>query len=245
MTANSIITIGCSFTSTYDLAEPAEYCHLKWPDILADKLGIAKYKNLAKSGAGSDYIYHTLYKQLIEGQRHKRLKCVIVAWPSANRQDQKLVRGGNWSNRWMGRILHHDMTAFVRHDWINDTLVDMWSTYLLCKSYNIPYVGFQMGPFYGAFSGENDPEHIHEAMHLLNEFNVPLLEDLPIYKQLIKSKHLLNDPAFCLYDELDLYKHRYTDDKGQELFYRDAHFDEDGHKLISEWLYDKIQRLGY
>lgn len=224
-----LVMLGCSYTSPYDpKCEPEYYLHPKWPDLLADKLNCKSYENLAQSGCGSNFIHHELTKHLIESSNVDNIRCVIVAWPSANREDIKRWRRyGNSSAQWKTRILKLDMFEYIEHRWIEKTLVDMWSIHSLCGFYNIPYIGFQMGRFYDHQSDIN----------VLTSVGLPTLEEMDMYKKLVANKCLSNNLNLCLYDELNLDKYKYNDN--------DSHFNEDGHKLVSEWVYDELQRLGY
>ena len=231
-----ILILGCSYTSPYNpTVEPECYSHQKWPDFLAKKIKCNSYQNLALSGGGSSFIQYTTTKHLIQSNDVNNIRCVIVAWPSANREDVKLYKrfGKNPSAQWKNSILRSDMFEYIEHRWIEQSLVDMWSVYSLCGFYNVPYIGFQMGPFYGyLFVDETNP-HVLD----LNKVPRPRLEEYDVYKKLVSNNHLSNNLNLCLYNELNLYRYMYNDN--------DSHFNEDGHKLVSEWVYDEIQRLGY
>ena len=140
----------------------------------------------------------------------------------------------DWRFKWGGEIFRPDDPKYRKTRWVEQALSTMLAVHHICQSLSIPYIGFQLGPFYGQYDfGPNDKR----LDHIISNFSHLSLDDEKLYKQLKKTKTFINDPKKDLYTALDLYSYSYG--RG------DLHYTEEGHELISEWLYDKLQRMGY
>lgn len=80
-----ILAGGCSFTDedfTSVVYPEYDTSFDKWPSILGDMLEL-NVKNLGRSGAGNDYIFDSLVKDI--SANHKNIELVVVGWSDMQR----------------------------------------------------------------------------------------------------------------------------------------------------------------
>ena len=130
-----LLASGCSMTDSNYVSEtsPEIDCSWpKWPELTAKKLDM-ECINLARNGAGNEYIYSSLLEKILE--KKDQIGLVMVAWSQCQRKDYQ-----EW-NRWKQTRVDPDGDVF---GWIRKTLRYMISLQLVCENYNIPYKQFQM-----------------------------------------------------------------------------------------------------
>jgi hypothetical protein len=80
-----LLAAGCSYTDenfTSVLHPEYDTSYKKWPEIVADKLGVM-HKNLGACGAGNDYITKQLTMEILKN--HKNITAVMVGWTEIHR----------------------------------------------------------------------------------------------------------------------------------------------------------------
>ncbi len=105
----------------------------KWPELLGEKYDM-KVVNLGFSGAGNEYIYHSILDYLTDTPI-ENIGLVIAAWSQCHRKDYQEY--GVWRNE---RIDPHG-DIFGAY---NKTLRHYLSFQIMCERYNLPYKQFQM-----------------------------------------------------------------------------------------------------
>lgn len=127
-----LLVSGCSFTAHRPLEDNIEK---RWCDFVADELNM-ELVNIAKSGAGNEYIFTSLYNALREDNE---VKMVIAAWSKADRRDYKVK--GHWTN---DRVdLRGDYEYHLDKTQMYKDLLE-----LVCKHHNVEYRSFQMIELY-------------------------------------------------------------------------------------------------
>lgn len=130
-----------------------DFSYKKWPELLAENLGM-KCINLARCGAGNEYIYTSLRDQIVKIKDKNEIGLVIAAWTQATRKDYK--EGQNWTSL---RIDPHGNLPF----WVEKSLGHYLNFQILCERYNLTYTQFQMIELYehylyGLFPSQTDVE---------------------------------------------------------------------------------------
>lgn len=105
----------------------------KWPELLGEKYDM-EVVNLGFSGAGNEYIYHSILDYLTDTPI-ENIGLVIAAWSQCHRKDYQ--EHGVWRNE---RIDPHG-DIFGAY---NKTLRHYLSFQIMCERYNLPYKQFQM-----------------------------------------------------------------------------------------------------
>jgi len=133
-----LLVSGCSNTDKdfYSELHPDMDCSWpKWPELLAKKLDM-DCVNLAKSGAGNEYIYRSLLNYITRNDT-SNIGLVIPAWSQCNRKDYQEGNLGRWTNE---RI---DPNGDV-FSWVKKSLDYFLSFQILCEKYNLPYMQLHM-----------------------------------------------------------------------------------------------------
>ena len=94
-----LLVSGCSNTDKdfYSELHPDMDCSWpKWPELLAKKLDM-DCVNLAKSGAGNEYIYRSLLNYITRNDT-SNIGLVIPAWSQCNRKDYQEGNLGRYTN---------------------------------------------------------------------------------------------------------------------------------------------------
>ena len=224
-----LIVSGCSFTSAYkeyvDLND--NYDFKKWPEILRDKLcPDAKLINVAFSGAGNDYILHSLINKLVNLPKQSEVLC-IAAWTGCTRES------------WITESKGLGQQGYDKDLWIHDNI-----THDLKKG-KVEYYRKS-----SAFCAHTSNVYRYMLGKFCNELNVNLVDfnmledstemrDDPFFKFINPNQSLFEtyDSIFKIIPELNDEKFKIAKD--------DRHPNLDGHKLIAERVYNEIQRMGY
>ena len=137
-----LLVSGCSFTTDdyNSLFHPEEDMSWdKWPKILAKMLNM-DYVNLAKSGAGNEYISNTIIDQ-IETMDKSKIGLVIPAWSQCRRRDYQMYSSRSKNTRWRSEM--YDLFGDTRY-WIRKSLKTYYFFQIYCDYYKIPYKQVQM-----------------------------------------------------------------------------------------------------
>jgi len=129
-----LLVSGCSNTDKnfYSEIHPEMDCSWpKWPELLAEKLNM-DCVNLAKSGAGNEYIYSSLLDYITENNT-SNIGLVIPAWTQCQRKDFS----NGWNMRWTNTRIDSHGDVF---SWIRKSLNYYLSFQILCEKYNLPYM---------------------------------------------------------------------------------------------------------
>ena len=109
-----LLVSGCSYTNkdfVSDYHSDMDTSWPKWPEILAKKLDM-EVINLAKMGAGNEYIYSSLLDKIITTDN---IGLVIAAWTKCERKDWKIK--GKWYNNaervWEQNPFSNDINAYI------------------------------------------------------------------------------------------------------------------------------------
>ena len=131
-----LICSGDSFTDkewTSDFYPDEDFNWPKWPELLGEKYNM-QVVNLGRSGAGNEYIYHSILDYLTDTPKHM-VGAVIAGWSQCHRKDFQV--NGKWTNTRVDP--HGDIYSFF-----NKTLRHYLSLQILCERYNLPCYQFQM-----------------------------------------------------------------------------------------------------
>ena len=130
-----LLVSGCSFTT--NKYESAHHPDLvadwpKWPELLAKKLNM-NCINVGQSGAGQEYIYNSLVRNI----NAKNIGLVIAGWSRASRRDYYYVNRNYW---------HNDLwdDKGDNHYFIGRSLMFQYSFQQLCKSLGLKYKQVQV-----------------------------------------------------------------------------------------------------
>lgn len=141
-----LVCSGCSFTDNRwysDFYPDLDTSWPKWPELLGEKYNM-EVVNLGQSGAGNEYIYHSILDYLTDAPKEK-IGLIIAAWSQSHRKDYQI--GGRWRNERLDP--HGDIYSHF-----NKTLRHYLSFQILCERYNLPYRQFQMiDPFNDFLNG--------------------------------------------------------------------------------------------
>ena len=131
-----LLVSGDSFTDkewTSDFYPDEDFNWQKWPELLGEKYDM-QVVNLGRSGAGNEYIYHSILDYLTDTPKHM-VGGIIAAWSQSHRKDYQVL--GKWTNTRVDP--HGDIYSFF-----NRTLRHYLSLQVLGERYNIPCYQFQM-----------------------------------------------------------------------------------------------------
>ena len=146
-----LLASGCSFTEKDFKSKfhPKMNCSWpKWPEILAKKLDMDCI-NLAKSGAGQEYIYSSLLEEIVKTKKDK-IGLVMAAWSGAPREDFEV--------EWGWRSIKESKNGTIEY-FVNRSIRYMFSLQILCERYNLSLKQFQMLPFF-----ENNSNNIRNLL---------------------------------------------------------------------------------
>ena len=224
----------------------------KWPELLAKKLDM-KCINLAKSGAGNDYIYESLLETIQDTDKN-RIGLVIAGWSQCQRRSWQESKDLIWKN---SRV---DQKGDVFY-WVKRTLRFYSSFQNLCERYNLPYKQFQMiSLFQGWINGlfQNDWE-VHQ--NILNpdpnfverhiypgdkNKDVIILQNMMLnYEKNINTKNFIGWPSlkelggfYIEHRTIRTLKDKAIDDLVISKY--DAHPTAKGQEKIMEFIYDRL-----
>jgi len=224
----------------------------KWPDLLAKKLDM-ECINIAKSGAGNDYIYESLVDTL-QNIDKERIGLVIAAWSQCQRRSWQESKRLIWKN---SRV---DTKGDVFY-WTKRTMRYWYSFQVLCERYNLPYKQFQMiSLFQGWLNGlfQNDHEvyknRLNPDPNFIERHKYPgdkkkdekILSNMILdYENIIDTKNFIGYPTlkelggfYIEHRTIRTLKDKAIDDLVISKY--DAHPTAKGQEKIMEFIYDRL-----
>jgi len=224
-----LLVSGCSFTTDdfNSLFHPEEDMSWdKWPKILAKMLNM-DYVNLAKSGAGNEFISNTIIDE-IETMDKSKIGLVIPAWSQCRRRDYQTYSTRSKSTRW--RFEMYDLFGDTRY-WIRKSLKTYYFFQIYCDYYKIPYKQVQMIELFK----DNIEIDFNEEKKEMDDFTV----DEMYYKKL---KNFIGETSGILSLQDVLTSNRKDKEKIKEfsISSEDSHPNKNGHRLLAEYIYENI-----
>lgn len=224
-----LLVSGCSFTTDdyNSLFHPEEDMSWdKWPKILAKMLNM-DYVNLAKSGAGNEYISNTIIDQ-IETMDKSKIGLVIPAWSQCRRRDYQMYSSRSKNTRWRSEM--YDLFGDTRY-WIRKSLKTYYFFQIYCDYYKIPYKQVQMIELFK----DNIEIDFNEEKKEMDDFTV----DEMYYKKL---KNFIGETSGILSLQDVLTSNRKDKEKIKEfsISSEDSHPSKNGHRLLAEYIYENI-----
>ena len=238
-----LLVSGCSNTDKdfYSELHPDMDCSWpKWPELLAKKLDM-DCVNLAKSGAGNEYIYRSLLNCITRSDI-SNIGLVIPAWSQCNRKDYQEGNLGRYTN---ARV---DPNGDV-FSWARRSLDNFLSFQILCEKYNLPYMHVHMLHLYknwldGLRFKDMDPLNLNGFRHVYpgdkEKDNKKLIKIIDDYEDRINIKKFIGWPLSSEYGGFCL------QEKYISLFFKtqisklDSHPNKLGQKKIMEVIYDRL-----
>tara|TARA_B100001057_G_scaffold292526_1_gene292609 strand:+ start:2671 stop:3471 length:801 start_codon:yes stop_codon:yes gene_type:complete len=255
-----LLASGCSFTDKNwisDFHPEIDTSFPKWPELLAKKLDM-ECINLGKSGSGNEFIYSSILDYLTDKKTiHGNIGLVVAAWSQCNRKD---FQGGREHPYWMNEMVdpHGNVFSFVKR-----TMRNMMSFQILCESFNVPYLHFQMlelfkGYLAGLLDEDGNPPRPNN-MHYTNVYedtgnidrDIKQCFDIILsYDDKLETNRFLGWPineqfgGFTLCKKMDrLYdkiKPPGWSPRGLRMSRIDGHPNKQGHKAIANLIYDRL-----
>jgi hypothetical protein len=225
-----LLVSGCSFTTrNYQSHHHPEIdftSYDKWPEMLAEKLNM-QCVNLAKSGAGNEFISNTII-DYIETTDKSKIGLVIPAWSQCRRRDYQTYSTRSKSTRW--RFEMYDLFGDTRY-WIRKSLKTYYFFQIYCDYYKIPYKQVQMIELFK----DNIKIDFNEEKKEMDDFTV----DEMYYKKL---KNFIGETSGILSLEDVLTSNRKDKEKIKEfsISSEDSHPSKNGHRLLAEYIYENI-----
>jgi hypothetical protein len=224
-----LLVSGCSFTTDdfNSLFHPEEDMSWdKWPKILAKMLNM-DYVNLAKSGAGNEFISNTIIDE-IETMDKSKIGLVIPAWSQCHRRDYQMYSSRSKSTRWRSEM--YDLFGDTRY-WIRKSLKTYYFFQIYCDYYKIPYKQVQMIELFK----DNIEIDFNEEKKEMDDFTV----DEMYYKKL---KNFIGETSGILSLQDVLTSNRKDKEKIKEfsISSEDSHPNKNGHRLLAEYIYENI-----
>jgi len=227
----------------------------KWPELLADKLNM-ECVNIAKSGAGNDYIYEALVDTL-QNINKEKIGLVIAAWSQCQRRSYQQSKNLYW------RTSRVDVKGDVFY-WTKKTMRYWYSFQVLCERYNLPYKQFQMvslfqGWLNGLFQNDHevyrnklnpDPNFIERHIYPGNkEKDAKILTNMVFnYEDHINTKNFIGWPIFPRFGGFQV-EHRVLTNANHEpledmvISKHDAHPTAKGQKALAEFIHDRLELI--
>ena len=249
-----LLVSGCSNTEKdfYSEIHPElDTSWLKWPELLAEKLNM-DCVNLGKSGSGNEYIYTSLLNYITENDR-SRIGLVIPAWTQVQRKDYTLGSSANLSKNynWRNHRIDPDGDIFW---WMRKTLNYYLSFQIMCERYSLPYMQVQMlSPYIdwlrGLKAADNDTNYPKSFRHTYpgdkNEDNKKIIElinnyEVNNYEDNLNTKKFLGWPLSDEFGGYSLQKKLIHFEEKTMISEQDSHPNEKGHKVISEFIYERL-----
>jgi len=225
-----LLVSGCSFTTreykSHQHPEKDFASYDKWPEMLAEKLNM-QCVNLAKSGAGNEFISNTII-DYIETTDKSKIGLVIPAWSQCRRRDYQMYSSRSKSTRWRSEM--YDLFGDTRY-WIRKSLKTYYFFQIYCDYYNIPYKQVQMIELFK----DNIEIDFNEEKKEMDDFTV----DEMYYKKL---KNFIGETSGILSLQDVLTSNRKDKEKIKEfsISSEDSHPNKNGHRLLAEYIYENI-----
>jgi hypothetical protein len=240
-----LLVSGCSNTEKdfySELHPDLDTSWPKWPELLAEKLDM-DCVNLGKSGAGNEYIYRSLLDYITRNDT-SNIGLVISAWTQCNRKDYQQGNLGRWTNE---RI---DPNGDV-FSWMKRTLDNCLSFQILCEKYNLPYMQLHMLHFYIDWLNGLKPRDLEKIALMDRNWrhtypgdkekdNKKIIKIIDDYEDRINIKKFIGWPLSTEYGGFCLQKDLITIPNKTQISKLDSHPNEKGHKVISEFIYERL-----
>ena len=242
-----LLVSGCSNTDEnfYSVIHPdIDTSYPKWPELLAQKLNM-DCVNLAKSGAGNDYIYTTLFNY-ITNNNTSNIGLVIPAWSQCQRKDYQEGNMGRWTNT--GIDPHGDVFS-----WVKKSLVNFLSFQILCEKYNLNYLHLHMLDLYINIFWGLKPRDVDIDQGLYSEnfrFNYKLgdkekdnkkvIDIILSYEKLINTKKFIGWPLCEELGGFSLQRKLIELEPNLMLSKKDSHPNKLGHERLAEFIEDYL-----
>ena len=238
-----LLVSGCSNTDKdfYSELHPDMDCSWpKWPELLAKKLDM-DCVNLAKCGAGNEYIYRSLLNCITRNDI-SNIGLVIPAWSQCNRKDYQEGNLGRWTNE---RI---DPNGDV-FSWVKKSLDYFLSFQILCEKYNLPYMHVHMLHLYKDWLNGLRPREGAPGFKKGFRYVYPgdkekdtkkIIKFIDNYEELINTEKFIGwplskeDGGFCLQKEL------IKPEDDTIISNLDSHPNKLGQEKIMEFIYDRL-----
>ena len=238
-----LLVSGCSNTDKdfYSELHPDMDCSWpKWPELLAKKLDM-DCVNLAKSGAGNEYIYRSLLNCITRSDI-SNIGLVIPAWSQCNRKDYQEGNLGRWTNE---RI---DPNGDV-FSWVKKSLDYFLSFQILCEKYNLPYMHVHMLHLYKDWLNGLRPREGTPGFNKGFRYVYPgnrekdikkIIKFIDNYEELINTEKFIGWPlhsemgGYCLQQKL------IKPEDDTIISNLDSHPNKLGQEKIAEFIYDRL-----
>ena len=236
-----LLVSGCSNTEKdfYSELHPDLDCSWpKWPELLAKKLDM-DCVNLAKSGAGNEFIYTSLLEYITRNDT-SNIGLVIPAWSQNQRKDYQT----GWQGRWTNDRIESRGDVFW---WTRKSLDYYVSFQILCERYNLNYLQVQMLSLYqdwltGLKPRDCEPRYKTGFRHKypgdVEKDNKKIIKMIDSYEDVINTKRFLGWPLSHEFDGYSLQKKLIQ--KKYEISHLDSHPNKIGHQKISEFIYERL-----
>jgi len=214
----------------------------KWPELLAKKLDM-NCINLAKSGAGNEYIYSSLLKYITENDT-SNIGLIIPAWSQCNRKDYQVGNLGRWTN---DRI---DPNGDV-FSWMRKSLDYYLSFQILCERYDLPYMHVQMLDPYQDWLNGLKPRLNDKLGFVGNGFRYTypgdkekdikkIIKIIDSYEDRINVKKFIGWPLSYKLKGFSLQHELISNEKTTKISNLDYHPNKLGQEKIMEFIYDRL-----
>ncbi len=234
-----LLVSGCSYTDPNwisDFHDIGPNAWPMWPEILAKKLDM-EVINLAKSGAGNEYIYSSLLDKIITTDN---IGLVMAAWSQSQRRDWKVkskwFNNSEYCNMDIKRPNSNDMYAHV-----DKTLRYYYSLQELCKSKKIPLKQFQMIHMFRGYSWDI-PTQRHKELPELKKELLNHIHNSPYFDKI--DDNFIGWPGdkglggLCI--KKDILGGYGEDSLPWAVSEKDNHPNAKGQEKIAEFIYDRL-----
>ena len=232
-----LLVSGCSYTDINwksDFHDIGPNAWPMWPEILAKKLDM-EVINLAKSGAGNEYIYSSLLDKIITIDN---IGLVIPAWSQSQRRDWKVK--SKWFNN--AEYCNIKLTQFNdMYAHVDKTLRYYYSLQEICKSKKIPLKQFQMIHMFRGYSWDI-PTQRHKELPELKKELLNHIHNSPYFDKI--DDNFIGWPGdkdlggLCI--KKDILGGYGEDSLPWAVSERDNHPNAKGQEKIAEFIYDRL-----
>ncbi len=225
-----LLVSGCSFTTeNYESIHHPEKDTSwdKWPKILAKTLNM-DYVNLAKSGAGNEFICNSIIDE-IETMDKSKIGLVIPAWSQCRRRDYQVHYPRSNKTAWRHEL--HDLFGDTYY-WITKSLKTYYFFQIYCEYYKIPYKQVQMIELF------KDNVEITKLSIERKEYDK--FAEFQLYYKKLKNFVGETSGILSLQDVLTDKRRNKQKIKEFSISSEDWHPSENGQRLIAEYIYENI-----